>query len=104
MLSALTKAFIPATSALLRTSGSYLEVGKNNIWSQERMVASQSPFRLVAADYQPVEWTHRILCELTARTSRDEVLPLSIFRFETAEIVRAFSELRRGDHIGRWAL
>ena len=63
-----------------------------------------SPFRLVAADYQPLEWTLKRLGDLTERVSMGNVqpLPLTCFCFETAEIIRAFNELRRGDHIGRY--
>eukprot|EP00966_Prymnesium_polylepis_P291564 6734232-Prymnesium_polylepis.1 len=39
-LSALTKSFIPNSLILLEASGCYLEVGKNNIWSDARMSAA----------------------------------------------------------------
>ena len=63
-----------------------------------------SPFRLVAADYQPLQWTLQRLGDLTERASMGDVhpLPLTSFRFETAEMIRAFNKLRRGDHVGRY--
>ena len=106
VLSALSKSFIPASLTLLNDLSCYLEVGKNNIWSESRMAAAApiSPFRLVAADYQSAEWTKTRLSELTVRVSAGMVhpLPLSVFRFETAEMIRAFNELRRGEQIGRY--
>ena len=79
----------------MRDGSRYLEVGKNNIWSEVRMAAAAacSPFRLVAADYQCVEWTHNRLSELTGRVGVNEVhpLPLTSFAFETSEMIRAFS-------------
>ena len=105
-LSALTRAFIPTSLVLVNDISLYLEVGKNNVWSQVRMAAavSCSPFRLVAADYQPVRWTFGRLGELTERANVGEVhpLPLACFRFETANMIRAFNSLRRGDHMGRY--
>ena len=105
-LSALTKAFIPTSLAILNGASRYLEVGKNNVWSEARMAMAVccSPFRLVAADCQTVEWTNARLSELSERVHVGEVhpLPLSVFRFDTAEMVRAFNQLRRGDHIGRY--
>ena len=84
-----------------------VQVGKNNIWSTEHMAAASacSPFRLVAADYQPLEWTLKRLGDLTERMSMGngvQPLPLTSFCFETAEMIRAFNELRRGDHVGRY--
>jgi NADPH:quinone reductase-like Zn-dependent oxidoreductase/3-oxoacyl-(acyl-carrier-protein) synthase len=105
-LSALTKGFIPTTLGVMHDGSRYLEVGKNNIWSDARMSAAVacSPFRLVAADFQSAKWTLGRLGELSERVRVGEVhpLPLTSFRFETAEMVRAFNELRRGDHIGRY--
>ena len=94
-ISALTKAFIPTSLAILGDGSRYLEVGKNNIWNEVRMAAAaaSSPFRLVAADYQCVEWTHNRLSELTRRVDVSEVqpLPLTLFAFETSEMIRAFN-------------
>ena len=88
--SALSKGFIPASVALLNDKSVYLEVGKNNIWSAERMAAASScaPFRLVAADYKPGPWHFAQLLELNVRVEADEVkpLPITLFRFEAAEI------------------
>ena len=58
VVSALTKGFIPASLVLLSDHGCYLEVGRNNIWSEGRVAAavSCSPLCLVAADYQSAEW------------------------------------------------
>ena len=66
--------------------------------------AAYSPFCLVAADFQSAEWTLQRLTELNelVRVGELHPLPLTSFRFETAEMVRAFNELRRGDHIGRY--
>ena len=74
-LSALSKAFIPSSLVLLNSSGCYLEVGKNNIWSEAHMAAAVAcePFCLVAADYQPARWTVERLGELTNRVSCGEV-------------------------------
>ena len=106
VLSALTKAFIPNSLSLLGERGCYLEVGKNNIWSEDRMAASaagSAPFRLVAADYQSAAWHNSRLLELTARVEAGvaHALPLSVFQFETGAMVSAFHALRRGDYIGR---
>ena len=40
-------------------AGMYLQVGKNNIWSEACVAAAAacSPFRLVAADLQSADWT-----------------------------------------------
>ena len=58
-LSTLTRAFIPTALVLMSCNSRYLEVGKNNIWSDARMTAAVpcSPFCLVAADYQSAAWT-----------------------------------------------
>ena len=131
VLSALSKAFVPASLALVSLESCYLEVGKNNIWSEARMAAAApcSPFHLIAAGYQSAEWTHHRLAELAVRAGAEvHPLPLATFAFETPEMIRAFNgvyaeslepqilgcrclmfalrfavaELRRGDHIGRY--
>jgi D-arabinose 1-dehydrogenase-like Zn-dependent alcohol dehydrogenase len=90
VLSALTKEFIPASLALL-SSGLYLEVGKNSIWSAERMAAAScfEPFHLVALDFKPPAW---ITCELETLRSRVEAgkvrpLPLQTVWFQTADMI-----------------
>ena len=93
-LSALSKAFISTSLVLMSHTSRYLEVGKNNIWSEARMGAAVacSPFRLVAADYQSMRWTHHCLAELTTRAGSEvHPLPLVTFTFETAEMIRAFN-------------
>ena len=93
-LSALSKAFISTSLVLMSHPSRYLEVGKNNIWSEARMGAAVacSPFRLVAADYQSMRWTHHCLAELTTRAGSEvHPLPLVTFTFETAEMIRAFN-------------
>ena len=92
--------------ALLNDESCYLEVGKNNVWSVARMASApaRSPFRLVAVDYQGADWMMGRLLELTRRVEVGEMhaLSLTVFPFETLEMIRAFNELRRGDHIGKW--
>ena len=72
---ALTKAFIPTSLAIMKAGCHYLEVGKNNIWSELRMAASASgsPFHLIAADYQSAQWTHTTLSELTEKVCDNKV-------------------------------
>ena len=59
----------------MREECGYLEVGKNNVWSEARMAAAAacSPFHLIAADYQSALWTHMTLSELTERVSLSKV-------------------------------
>ena len=53
---ALSKQFIANSVALLQAQGDYLEIGKNGIWSPQRLSAAypSARFKLIATDYQHV--------------------------------------------------
>ena len=66
--------------------------------------SSCSPFRLIAHDYQQIQWNTRQLVNLAVCVDLGQVsiVPLTTFRFETIDMVHAFSSLRYGEHVGRY--
>ena len=114
LVSALSNDFVCLSLALLAPQGVFLEVGKNDIWSQDRSLAAMPSVDYVAAavddgcrscpgwNVDP-RWFNSELQQLSARARAGEVQPLPIegFAFEERAVQAALRLLQRGANIGK---
>jgi myxalamid-type polyketide synthase MxaB len=106
VLNSLTGEFIPKGLSLLRANGRFLELGKRDIWSHEKVANFRKGIKYYVVDLaekfrndQPL--IHSMLTELLDqfRTGILKPIPLRVFRQE--EIRDAFRFMAHARHIGK---
>ena len=99
--------YIPESLLLLDEGGHFVEIGKRNVWSVERVAAMRPGvvYHVVATDTRMEEdpaWMGRVPCDMAARAEDSAVVPLHRKVFELrSEGVEAFRYLQRAQHIGK---
>jgi hypothetical protein len=114
LVSALSNDFIPVSLGLLASRGVFVEIGKNNIWSHGRSLASRQlvDFVALAVDEGCQDcpgwnvdpwWFNRELRQLSARAQAGVVQPLLFegVAFEEHAVQAAFRILQRGVNLGK---
>ena len=114
LVNALSNDFISVSLGLLASRGVFLEIGKNNIWSHRRSLASRPAvdFVAVAVDdgcrncpgwNMDPWWLNMELRQLSARAQAGEVRPLLLegVAFEERAVQAAFQLLQRGANLGK---
>eukprot|EP00966_Prymnesium_polylepis_P230954 5344621-Prymnesium_polylepis.1 len=115
VVNSLSKDFISLTFALMAQDGAFLEIGKNNIWSQTRATAAQPMVDYVAVavdegcrnctgwNADPY-WFNQQLRQLLDAVRSEEVMPLPQQTFALEAVQDAFKLLQRGGNLGKVAL
>ncbi|NJL22129.1 MAG: zinc-binding dehydrogenase [Leptolyngbyaceae cyanobacterium SM1_3_5] len=106
VLNSLSGDFIPKSLAVLKPTGCFLEIGKRDVWSLDRVhqhhpsidyhridlmqIAQQKPDRLQS-----------MLRDLLARFQSGELQPLPRSTFPSSEVAAAFRLMQQAKHTGR---
>lgn len=106
VLNSLAGEFIPASMALLRENGRFIEIGKADIWSQERVKAFRSDityaaFDLVMVTMQDPLMLSTLMQQVVAGVEAGEYKPLPYTVFNQSEAVDAFRYMAQGRHVGK---
>lgn len=106
VLNSLAGEFIPASMALLREKGRFIEIGKADIWSQERVKAfrtdiTYAAFDLVMVTMQDPLMLAKLMQQVVAEVEAGHYRPLPYTVFHHGEAVEAFRYMAQGRHIGK---
>ncbi len=109
VLNSLAGDFIQAGFSALAAGGRFVEIGKNAIWSQERVAALQRKIQYFVVDLAiPLASDHGVIQAHLAEISRFleagdlRPLPARVFRFDNA--AAAFRHMAQSKHIGKVVL
>jgi NADPH:quinone reductase-like Zn-dependent oxidoreductase/SAM-dependent methyltransferase/acyl carrier protein len=105
-LSSLTGDFIPATLAVLRQGGTFIEIGRLGTWDRERMARERPdvtylPIALDRLSREQPEVVGAILRAVVAELAAGRIEPLPRQVFPASEIASAFRRMEQGKHIGK---
>ncbi|KAB2576010.1 Phthiocerol/phenolphthiocerol synthesis polyketide synthase type I PpsC [Lasiodiplodia theobromae] len=109
VLNCLTGDFIRVSLDFLAPSGLFIELGKREIWTQEQVcnVRPDVQFAVVAIDKMLAE-DPQAHADLLLRVERELLAgwsqPLPIQKFAFTDVAKAFSSMRRGQHVGKVVL
>ena len=106
VLNSLVGEFIPKSLSILAPGGRFLEIGKREIWDQERADRVRAGVVYVAYDLAELaqrdpEQLHGLFQELMAALQAGELTPLPRRAFPIQEVARAFRHMAQAKHIGK---
>lgn len=106
VLNSLAGEFIPASMALLRKNGRFIEIGKADIWTQDRVQAFRNDiqyaaFDLVMVTMQDPMMLANLMRQVVARVEAGEYSPLPFTVFKHSDAMEAFRYMAQGRHIGK---
>ena len=109
VLNALTGEFVERSLGLLAHGGRFIEIGKTDVWSPERVAGLRPDVRYHVVDMAAVqrerpEEIGRALTDISARVERGDVAPLPFRTFPARSAAAAFRHMQRGEHIGKIVL
>jgi acyl transferase domain-containing protein/NAD(P)-dependent dehydrogenase (short-subunit alcohol dehydrogenase family)/acyl carrier protein len=109
VLNALTGEFIAASIATLARDGRFLEMGKRDIWSRERMHSerpdvSYFPFDLGEAGDADATLIKSLFAALDERLRDGSLRPLPLAAFPIDRAPEAFRTMAQARHVGKIAL
>jgi acyl transferase domain-containing protein/NADPH:quinone reductase-like Zn-dependent oxidoreductase/nucleoside-diphosphate-sugar epimerase/acyl carrier protein len=109
VLNSLAGEFVEATFATVARGGTFLEIGKNGIWSPERVAALGKDI-----NYHVVDWSEHIdrdasliggmLDRIVQDVAAGQLAPLPATVFRFADAIQAFRYMAQSRHIGRIVL
>ncbi|GAB4814934.1 hypothetical protein N2152v2_001980 [Parachlorella kessleri] len=94
---------VAATLSCLTHGGCFVEIGKRDIWSPQRIYLERPDVqhKLIAIDFLPVEVLHKALGKLGAMLGANEVPPLPTMSYSFNNILPAFRQFARAQHVGK---
>ena len=106
VLNSLVGEFIPKSLSVLAPGGRFLEIGKREIWDQERANRVRSGVAYVAYDLAELasrepEQLQNVFQELTAALQAGELTALPRRVFPIQEVATAFRYMAQAKHIGK---
>jgi acyl transferase domain-containing protein len=109
VLNSLAGEFIPASLSVLAPGGRFLEIGKAELWSEDRLQAEYPgiEYHTVALDDLSAEnpsVVQTMLRALMADIEAGELHPLPLRTFPLVECTDAFRFMQRAQHIGKIVL
>ena len=109
VLNSLTGEFIPASLRVLRPGGTFLEIGKAEIWSADRVAAVNPNVRYTPFDLGEVMLTDLDLIEamfqaLLAGLGAGTLAPLPVRAFDLTDARSAFRFMAQARHFGKIVL
>ena len=109
VLNSLTGEFIPASLSLLRDGGRFIEIGKRELWSQERAAGTRAGVEYHAvflgdlAEREPAR-AGQMLRDLLIAVQAGEYEPLPLRSFPLSEAAAAFRFMANARHTGKIVL
>ena len=109
VLNSLSGAFIEASVRALAEDGTFLEIGKQDIWTADRFLAARPAGRYHVIDLavtrveDPARWGE-MFRDLMADVARGEVGPLPVRAFPMDRAVDAFVFMAQARHVGKIVL
>lgn len=106
VLNTLSGETIPKSLSILATGGRFLEIGKIDIWSKEK-VAQVRPdiayhlIDLVAITNHHPQHIQSMFSRLAEEFATGKLSPLPVSSFKATEVVDAFRWMQQGNHIGK---
>jgi acyl transferase domain-containing protein/NADPH:quinone reductase-like Zn-dependent oxidoreductase/NAD(P)-dependent dehydrogenase (short-subunit alcohol dehydrogenase family)/acyl carrier protein len=106
VLNSLNGEFIPKSLSIMNEKGRFIEIGKREIWDEQRV----AQFRKIAAYHVvDIEATTRdnppyfgsMLREIVKRVNDGSLKPLPLRVFSSDDIVSAFRHMQQAKHIGK---
>jgi acyl carrier protein len=109
VLNSLTGEAIPRGLSLLRDGGRFLEIGKAEIWDQERAATVNPAARYVAVDLSERLQNEPAMCRtwfaaLLGDVEDGSLTPLPYEEFDLEDAAAAFRSMARARHIGKVVL
>ena len=106
VLNALTGDFIPASLRALGPAGTFLEMGKAEIWEPRRVAEHHATARYLPFDIAevPAEQIAQLLQELMPMFANGELQPLPRTIYPARSARQAFRTMAQGRHIGKIVL
>ncbi|HSR96290.1 MAG TPA: SDR family NAD(P)-dependent oxidoreductase [Kofleriaceae bacterium] len=103
VLNSLTGPAIEASLSLLRPGGRFIELGKREIWSVDRVRARQPTVEYRVLDLAEIDEGHlgRILREICEAIETQKLAPLPVRTFPLDEAIAGFRHMARAQHIGK---
>jgi len=109
VLNSLSGEFIAASVSCLAPHGTFLEIGKRDIWSNERFATVRPQGRYHAIDLARMRLqepgnTAALFDDVLQRVQRGELSPLPQHRFPLQQAADAFRFMAMGRHVGKVVL
>ena len=106
VLNSLAGEFITKSMELLNAGGRFVEIGKADIWTQDRVKAfrddiSYEAFDLVIVTFNDPKAVRQLMDEIVANIEAGHYQPLPYTVFKHKEAVDAFRYMAQGKHIGK---
>lgn len=106
VLNSLNGEFIPKTLSTLGKNGRFVEIGKIDIWTEERMSAERDdvayfPFDLGEEEQKQPGLIQSMLDELYERFQTGDLAPLPHKVFAMDDVTSAFRHMAQGKHLGK---
>ncbi|MBV1919103.1 MAG: SDR family NAD(P)-dependent oxidoreductase, partial [Pseudomonadales bacterium] len=106
VLNSLAGEFIPTSMSLLNAGGRFIEIGKADIWSQDRVTAFRDDinyhhFDLVTVTMMDPMKLKALMEIIIERTEQGDYQPLPFTLFRQRNAVDAFRYMAQGKHIGK---
>ncbi|HLD95850.1 MAG TPA: SDR family NAD(P)-dependent oxidoreductase, partial [Alphaproteobacteria bacterium] len=101
-----SEGFIEASTVCLKESGTFLEIGKRNIWTPEEMRAKRpdATYHIIAidtiAEKEPLK-LREILSQVSSDFEQKGLHPISTKVYGIDQTVEAFSYMKSGSHTGK---
>ena len=94
---------VSASLSALSCGGSFLEIGKRNIWSTQAVKQERRDVysATVALDYAPLSVSEHLLHRLSILSATDTMQPITNISFTHGNISRAVRMMTRAVHIGK---
>lgn len=109
VLNSLVGAAIPASLRALRRGGRFVEIGKLDAWTPERVAAERPDVVYQVVDLQTAfepapELFQEMLVELARRAESGDVEPVPTRTYPLAQATAAFRRIARSEHVGKVAI
>ncbi|MGD9832286.1 MAG: SDR family NAD(P)-dependent oxidoreductase [Piscinibacter sp.] len=109
LLNSLSGEFIGASVRCLAARGRFLEIGKRDIWSQQRFAAERPDGRYHAIDlarmrHEDTAGTAGLFDEVMRRAATGEIRPLPLHAFALEQAAEAFRFMAMARHVGKVVL
>jgi NADPH:quinone reductase-like Zn-dependent oxidoreductase len=106
VLNSLSGDYIPKSLGVLAQGGRFLEIGKRDIWSPERVAQARPDvaYHIIALDHmmaQDSAGLGQILAALMPRFARGELKPLAHQVYPIQQAVLAFRTMQQAKHVGK---
>jgi acyl transferase domain-containing protein/NADPH:quinone reductase-like Zn-dependent oxidoreductase/short-subunit dehydrogenase/SAM-dependent methyltransferase/acyl carrier protein len=109
VFNSLSGEFIPASLAVLKDNGCFLEIGKRGVWDVEQVASVKSNVEyhlidLMSVAQQRPELVQVLLKRLMEKFEKEELKPLPQTTVTTENVITAFRMMQQAKHVGKIAV